>query len=131
MKKLSITLIIVMFMLNWSQAQVSRYMLLEFIKVETGQMYDFIEYKDFMEKVYQAAVNNKKIIGWDFWSLQSGADIGEFQYITITYFKDPVSMMNGISDDDLVKYAMIAYPHLDDKQVRDLFARSLLSRDLA
>lgn len=131
MKKSSITLIIVMFMLNWSQAQVSRYMVLEFIKVETGQMYDFIEYKDFMEKVYQAAVNNKKIIGWDFWSLQSGADIGEFQYITITYFKDPVSMMNGISDDDLVKYAMIAYPHLDDKQVRDLFARSLLSRDLA
>ncbi|ERM82343.1 hypothetical protein P872_18265 [Rhodonellum psychrophilum GCM71 = DSM 17998] len=131
MKKLSITLIIVVFILSWAQAQEPRYLVIEFIKVETGQMYDFIEHKDFMQKVYQVAVNDKKITGWDFWSLQSGADSGEFQYITITYYKDPVSMMNGISDDDLVKYAMIAYPHLGDKQIRDLYGRSLLSRDLA
>ncbi len=106
-------------------------MVFEFIKVESGQTYDFIEYKNFMEKVYQAALNDKKIQGWDFWSIQSGADAGEFQYITITYFNDPVSMMNGLSHEELVKYALVAYPHMNDKQIREVYDRSLQSRDLA
>ncbi len=112
-------------------AQKSKYLVIEFIKVESTQTYDFIEFKEFMGKIYQAAVNDKRIQGWDFWSLQSGADPSEFQYITITYYKDPVAMMGGLNEEDMVKYAMIAYPHLTEKQVVEKFNNALESRDLA
>ena len=71
--------------ISMANAQQPNYLVFEFIKVESNQTYDFIEFKDFMEKIYRAAVNDKKIKGWDFWALQSGADPSEFQYITITY----------------------------------------------
>lgn len=131
MKKISILIVLCIMAVSMSLAQQTRYMVFEFIKVETNQTYDFIEFKDFMDRVYQAAVNDKKIQGWDFWSLQSGADPSEFQYITITYFKDPVSMMNGLQEDDMVRYAMIAYPHLTEKQVVEKFNDAIQSRDLA
>lgn len=116
---------------NLVQAQQTRYLVFEFFKVESNQTYDFIEFKDFMDKVYRAALNDSKIQGWDFWSLQSGADPSEFQYITITYFKDPVAMMNGLGEEDMVRYAMIAYPHLTEQQVKDKFNDAIQSRDLA
>lgn len=131
MKKISIIIVLCIMVVSMSLAQQTRYMVFEFIKVETNQTYDFIEFKDFMEKVYQAAVNDNKIQGWDFWSLQSGADPSEFQYITITYFRDPVSMMNGLQEDDMVRYAMTAYPHLTEKQVVEKFNNAIESRDLA
>jgi hypothetical protein len=131
MKKLSILLLVGIFAFNLAQAQQTRYLVFEFFKVESSQTYDFIEFKDFMDKVYRAAVNDKKIQGWDFWSLQSGADPSEFQYITITYFKDPVSMMTGIQEEDMVRYAMIAYPHLTEVQVKEKFNDAVSSRDLA
>lgn len=112
-------------------AQQSRYLVFEFIKVESSQTYDFIEFNEFMGKIYQAAINDRRIQGWDFWSLQSGADPGEFQYITVTYYKDPVAMMGGLNDEDMVKYAMIAYPHLTEKQVVEKFNNASESRDLA
>lgn len=131
MKKLSILLFTGILAFNLAQAQQTRYLVFEFFKVESNQTYDFIEFKDFMEKVYRAAVNDKKIQGWDFWSLQSGADPSEFQYITITYYKDPVSMMNGLREEDMVRYAMIAYPHLTEIQVKEKFNDANQSRDLA
>lgn len=131
MKKLSILLLLGILVFNLAQAQQTRYLVFEFFKVESNQTYDFIEFKDFMDKVYRAAVNDKKIQGWDFWSLQSGADPSEFQYITITYFKDPVSMMTGLQEEDMVRYAMIAYPHLTEVQVKEKFNDAVSSRDLA
>lgn len=131
MKKLSILFLLGILAFNLAQAQQTRYLVFEFFKVESNQTYDFIEFKDFMEKVYRAAVNDKKIQGWDFWSLQSGADPSEFQYITITYFKDPVSMMTGLLEEDMVRYAMIAYPHLTEVQVKEKFNDAIQSRDLA
>lgn len=131
MKKIVITCILFFGLLLAIQAQQQRFMVFEFIKVESNQAYDFIEFKEFMEKVYQAAINDRRITGWDLWSLQSGAESGEFQYITITYYKDPVSMMNGLEEEDLVKYAMIAHPHLNDGQARKKFSDALNSRDLA
>jgi hypothetical protein len=131
MKKLSILFLLGILAFNLAQAQQTRYLVFEFFKVESNQTYDFIEFKDFMDKVYRAAVNDKKIQGWDFWSLQSGADPSEFQYITITYFKDPVSMMTGLQEEDMVRYAMIAYPHLTEVQVKEKFNDAVSSRDLA
>jgi hypothetical protein len=40
-------------------------------------------------------------------------------------------MMDGLSEEDLVKYALVAYPHLNDKQIREIYEKSLKSRDLA
>jgi hypothetical protein len=131
MKRYMITLTLGLLLSSLIQAQQTRYLVFEFIKVETTQASDFIEFKDFMQKVYRSAVNEKKILGWDFWVLQSGADPSDFQYITVTYFRDPVSMMNGLQDEDMVKYAMVAYPHLSEKQVKEKFFNALQSRDLA
>ncbi|RZS97637.1 hypothetical protein [Cecembia calidifontis] len=131
MKKLLITFAGLLMAAAITYGQQSRYLVFEFIKVESNQTYDFIEYKEFMEKLYQGAVNDKKISGWDFWSLQSGADPSEFQYITITYYKDPVSMMNGFSEEDLVRYGMIAHPHLTEKQVREKLNSAYNCMDLA
>lgn len=131
MKKSFLSFIVGIILIGTVAAQETKYLVFEFIKVETSQMYDFIEHKDFMEKVYQSAVNDKKILGWDFWSLQSGADEGEFQYITITYFKDPVTMMNGLTNQDIINYSMIANPHLTEKQVKDKLETAASSHDLA
>lgn len=131
MKKSLITIIVGFILINCTLAQQSRFLVFEFIKVESEQTYDFIEFSNFMEKVYKVAVNDKKISGWDLWSIQSGADLEEFQYISITYYNDPVSMMTGISEENLIKYAMIAYPHLTGKQVKDIYSKSLQVRDLA
>ncbi|MCH7398095.1 hypothetical protein MM236_08850 [Belliella sp. DSM 107340] len=131
MKKSILLLILGIFLSSLSIAQDSRYLVFEFIKVESTQMYDFIEYKDFMEKVYQSAVNDNKIAGWDFWSLHSGNDSGEFQYIAITYFNDPVSMMNSLTEEDLVKYAMLVNPDMKEDQVKEKFELALGTHDLA
>lgn len=131
MKKLLISAILTLGVIVAIQAQQQRFMVFEFIKVESNQTYDFMEFKEFMDKVYQTAINDKRITGWDLWSLQSGADVGEFQYITITYYNDPVSMMNGLEEEDLIKYAMIAHPHLNESQARKIFNDALNSRDLS
>lgn len=131
MKKLLAFIFICFWSLTMIEAQQSRYLVFEFIKVESNQTYDFIEFKDFMEKIYRNAINEGKIKGWEFWSLRSGADPGEFQYITITHYNDPVSMMNGLDESMMVKYAMVAYPHLTEKQIKDRFTNALQSRDLA
>jgi len=131
MKKIIIFLFVGILAISMANAQAPNYLVFEFIKVESSQTYDFIEFKDFMEKIYVAAVNDKKIKGWDFWALQSGADPSEFQFITITYYDNPVNMMNGFQDEEMVKYAMVAYPHLTEKQVVEKFNDAIQSRDMA
>ncbi|MCH7415408.1 hypothetical protein MM213_18050 [Belliella sp. R4-6] len=131
MKKSVLTLFLGLFLFGVVLAQDSRYLVFEFIKVETSQMYEFIDYKGFMEKVYQSAVDDNKILGWDFWSLHSGNDTGEFQYITITYYKDPVSMMNGLTEEDLLKYAKLADPQMSDNQIKEKFDQAFATHDLA
>jgi hypothetical protein len=130
MKKL---LLLFVYGLLWAgvlNAQQTQYMVFEFIKVDKNQLFDYIEFKDLTEKVYRQALNDKRIIGWDFWSLQSGADGGDFQYIMVTYYNDPVKMMNGMDEEAMKSYTKIAYPHLNDSQVQTLFEQSLSMRDL-
>src|SRR5690554_5004194 len=84
-------------------AQNPRYMVFEFTKVESTQTFDYLEFKDFLGKIYQQAASNGDIVGWDFWSLQKGSNNEDFHYVTITYFDDPVKMMNGISLEKLTE----------------------------
>ncbi|MFC0262071.1 hypothetical protein [Fontibacter flavus] len=131
MKKIILPLLLLVLTSVMVKAQETRYLVFEFIKVESNQTYDFIEHKEFMEKIYQSAINDKRIQGWDFWSLQSGADPSEFQYITITYYKDPVSMMHGLQEEELAKYGMVAYPHFTENQVKERLAKAYSCMDLA
>lgn len=130
MKKL-VMIAVVLGLPFYLKAQQARYLVFEFIKVESNQMYDYRTLKSFMEKIYQIAVEEKKITGWDFWSLQSGADPTEFQCITITYFDDPVRMMEGMSNEEMIRLAIMAHPELTHKEVEEKFNEAVKTRDLA
>lgn len=129
MKKITILFLSVIFLATSAQAQDDQYMVFEFLKVENDQIFDYLEYTDQMEKVYRQALNDDEINGWDFWSIQSGGDESAFQYIMITYYDDPVKMMSGLDQEKLMKYTKIAYPHLSDRQITEMFQNSLAMRD--
>lgn len=130
MKKYVFLLVGIMLWAFTANAQKERYMVLEFVKVESDQLFDYIEFKDLMEKVYRQALNDGQITGWDFWALQSGASHSDFQYIMITYYNDPVKMMDGLDETKMIEYTKIAYPHLNDGQVVKLFENSLSMREM-
>jgi len=129
MKKLLLFLLCGILWVGSLKAQEAQYKVFEFIKVENDQLFDYIEYKDLMQKVYRQAFNDKRIKGWDFWSLQSAGDHTDFQYIMVTYYEDPVKMMNGLDENAMKEYTKIAYPHLNDDQVSKIFQESLAIKD--
>jgi hypothetical protein len=114
-------------------AQEQQYLVFEFIKVEPNRVLDYLEYKDFLAQVHKVSKSEGNIAGWDFWSLQSGSDLeGEnFQYVTVTYYQDPVKMMNGNDPDRLVDLAIKAHPELTEDQVRNKIKEAMDMRDLA
>lgn len=116
---------------NMSFSQESRYLVFEFIKVETVQRLDYMEYKDFLDEIYRQAVSNGDIAGWDFWSLQTGANNENFQYATITYYDDPVHMMNGLSTEKMISIAAQAFPDMEQDEISRKIRQSLGIRDLA
>ncbi|WP_191322062.1 hypothetical protein [Algoriphagus aquimarinus] len=130
MKKLLLFLVCGMLWVSSLKAQQTQYMVFEFVKVDNDQLFDYIEFKDQMEKVYRQALNDQRIKGWDFWSLQSGGDHSDFQYIMVTYYDDPVKMMNGLDEQSMMEYTKIAYPHLNSMQVSKMFQESLAMRDM-
>lgn len=129
MKKTLALVVCGLLWVNILKAQQTQYMVFEFIKVEKDQLFDYIEFKDLMEKVYRQAFNDQLINGWDIWRLQNGADHGDFQYVMVTYFKNPVNMMNGLEEETMMAYTKIAYPHLSDTQVKTLFQQALSVKD--
>ncbi|WP_226332115.1 hypothetical protein [Echinicola marina] len=109
-----------------------KYMVIEFIKVASTQMVDYSENKSFMEKIYSEAIKQGDVEGWDLWSLQSGPDQGDFQYVTITYYDDPVKMMNGMTDNNFVNYAKRAFSsEMSDQQIEMNVENAVANRDLA
>lgn len=130
MKKLCALFLCGLLWINSLQAQETNYLVFEFVKVENDQLFDYIEYKDLMEKVYRQALNDGKITGWDFWSLQSGGDDSDFQHIMVTYYDDPVNMMNGMGEERMMEYTRIAYPHLTEVQIAKMFQDALDMREM-
>jgi len=131
MKKLILSSLLAVFLSALSFSQENRYLVIEFYKVETVQTVDYLEYKDFLNQVYQEAVLNEDIAGWDFWSLKTGPNNETFHYATITYFNDPVKMMNGVSFDKLVQNAKKAFPDMKEEAISEKINQSLEVRDLA
>ena len=72
MKKTLALVVCGLLWVNILKAQQTQYMVFEFIKVEKDHLFDYIEFKDLMEKVYRQALNDKRIKGWDFWRVQRG-----------------------------------------------------------
>lgn len=131
MKKLLILSTLVCICFQFSHAQEKRYLVFEFIRVDKGKTIDYLEYKDFLSKVYAQAVEKGNIIGWDLWSLKSGSDSESYQYATVTYFKDPVKMMDSNEPEVLIQYAKSAYPNLNEAQITERIRASFEDRDLA
>ncbi|MBD8487386.1 hypothetical protein IFO69_01370 [Echinicola sp. CAU 1574] len=133
MKKLFCFAIVFLLAARISFAQEDhQYMVIEFIKVASTQMVDYSDNKDFMEKIYEEAVKQGDVEGWDLWSLQSGPDQGEFQFVTITYYNDPVKMMNGMTDDNFLNYAKRAYSStMSESQIESAVKSAVQNRDLA
>ncbi|MEX2591160.1 MAG: hypothetical protein WD426_00200 [Anditalea sp.] len=131
MKKLLLISFLALFLSHLSFSQENRYLVFEFIRVETGQTFDYLEYKEFLNQIYHQAASNGDIAGWDFWSLQTGSNNEAFQYATITYYNDPVSMMNGFSTEKLIDIAKQAFPEMDEREISEKIKQSLDIRDLA
>ncbi|MFC4873230.1 hypothetical protein [Negadavirga shengliensis] len=112
-------------------AQEKKYLVFEFIRVDPNRVFDYLEYKDFLAKVYERALQNGAITGWDLWSLQSGTEGEPFQYATITYYNDPVKMMNGNDLDQLVQNAKEAFPDMSETEIASRFRDAIDNQDLA
>lgn len=131
MKKILSFSLLLLLISNMSFSQENRYLVFEFIKVETVQRLDYLEYKDFLDKIYHHAAENGDITGWDFWSLQTGANNEAFQYVTVTYYDDPVNMMNGLSTEKMISIATQAFPDMEQAEISEKIKQSLGIRDLA
>ncbi|MBS9525087.1 hypothetical protein KIH41_10900 [Litoribacter ruber] len=131
MRKLTLLLLALCFNTALVFGQEKKYMVFEFMKVETGNTINYMDHKDFLERIYKKAVEKGDISGWDFWSLKSGTDSGEFQYVTVTYYEDPVKMMNGIPLNKLVEYGKEVYDTLNEQQLTKMLKDAETSRDLA
>ena len=66
-------------------SQGNKYLVFEFMKVASDQELSYMETEDFWEKIHTQRVINGNIIGWDLWSLQSGEEGQQFQYLTVSY----------------------------------------------
>lgn len=131
MKKLIILWLVVLISSHGLFAQEKKYLVFEFIRVDANMMFDYLEYKEFLAKVYGQSIKNGDIIGWDLWSLQSGSEGEPFQYATITYYDDPVKMMNGNDMEQLIKNAKNAFPDMNESQINQKFKEAIDNQDLA
>lgn len=131
MKKILLVMSSLVLTISVAISQEKKYMVFEFMKVNSEKTLSFIENKDFLEKIYEAAVESGDIKGWDFWSLKSGSEGGEFHYVTVTYYDDPVKMMQGLPLDKLVAYGKDVYMDLNEDEIFKKISEAQKGRDLA
>ncbi len=133
MKKL-LTLTLVIFMAASIHAQDNSselYLIFEFMKVNDEQGSNYLEVEEFWSGIHKQRVADKKIIGWDLWSLTpSGSEQGS-QYLTVTLYSSLLDMMAPISFDDLLATAKKAYPNKSDEDFNSMMNKTTASRDIA
>lgn len=71
------------------------------------------------------------ILGWDLWSLKPGSEMQNFQYLTVSLYKDAVQMMDGSSWSNLADRAKAAYPDMTEADLMTKVQSSAKTRDLA
>jgi len=112
-------------------AQEKNYLVFEFIRIEAGKTVDYLENKDFLSSIYQEAVNSGDIQGWDLWSLRRSSDPDAFHFATVTYYNDPVKMMNGSEIDFLIENGKKAFPNMSEDELKTKIRDAHDDRDLA
>lgn len=133
MKKL-LTLGLAIFMairINAQETQKPFYLLFEFMKVNDERGNDYWAVEDFWSGIHKQRTADKKIIGWDLWSLNpSGTEQGS-QYMTVTIFASLADMLQGATSWDVMAYAKKAYPNMSEKDLNAMMDKTAKSRDLA
>ena len=128
MKKAFLILIVALF--SWSTySQETLYLTFELMKVEEGMGGDYWETETFWEKLHQQRVEKGDIIGWDLWALSPSGTGQGHQYMTVTLYNDPVKMMGGGTDFELIREG--AYPNMSDFEWNNTMEQTVNSRDLA
>jgi len=133
MKKL-LTLALVIFMtirINAQEDQKPLYLLFEFMQVNDERGNDYWAVEDFWSGIHKQRVADKKILGWDLWSLTpSGTEQGS-QYMTVTLFASLADMLQGATSWDVMTYAKKAYPNMSEKELNAMMDKTAKSRDMA
>ena len=113
-----------------SQAQEneSLFLVFEFMVVDNEQEADYEETERFWKQIHKERVNQGQIIGWDLWSLQPGGEQQGYQYLTVTFYDDPVKMMSRFDLDATIK---AAYPDMSEDEIQRNLDAANASRDLA
>ncbi len=114
---------------NMSMAQEKLYLVFEFMKVDNEQEAAYGETEAFWEKIQEQRVKAGDIIGWDLWSLKPGGEMQDFQYLTVSLYKDPVKMMDGSSWSNLADRAKAAYPDMTEADLMTKVQGSAKTRD--
>ena len=128
MKKTLIFL--VMFALGYSaMAQDKLYYVLEFMKVAEINETAYLETESFWEKIHQERIKNGKVLGWELWKLKSNDEDLSYQYLTISIYKDPATMLAEWGD--VIELAKKAFPKLSDEEIRKRMDLTARSRELA
>ena len=107
------------------------YLLMEFMHVSDANGSNYWDVEQFWSGIHKQRVADKKIIGWDLWSLSpSGSNQGA-QYMTVTLFSSLKDMLEAASSLDAMGYAKKAYPKKSEKELIDMFDKTGKSRDRA
>ena len=112
-------------------AQEKLYLVFEFMKVDNEQESAYADTEEFWQKIQEQRVKGGDIIGWDLWSLKPGGEMQDFQYLTVSLYKDPVKMLDGSSWANLAERAKAAYPNMREDDVMAKLNGSAKNRDLA
>lgn len=133
MKKLLILSMAMMMAISTFAQDLNRefYLLFEFMKVSDENGSDYLEVEEFWSGIHKQRVAEKKIMGWDLWSLTpSGTEQGS-QYLTVTLFATLEDMMQPVSMGDIMNYTKKANPNMSEKEMNAMIDKTTKSRDLA
>lgn len=109
-------------------SQNNHMLVFEFMKVDNSNEMEYWEAENFWEKIHAERVKSGDIVGWDLLSLRPGGTQQGFQYLTVTIYKDGLSMLN---DDKMLDAAKNAYPDMKEEELMRYWQESEKSRELA
>ncbi|PKQ63855.1 hypothetical protein BZG02_07495 [Labilibaculum filiforme] len=127
MKKLLLLVAMVLFCIT-GIAQQERFLVFEFMKVNSDQETNYWETETFWEKIHAERVRSGEIKGWDLWSLKPGGAEQGYQYLTVTIYDNPVK---ALSDGDVWNAAKKAYPAMTEEELRKALELGEKSRELS
>lgn len=99
----------------------------ELMKVADDQENAWQEVVDFFVPIMQRRVNSGEILGADLFSLQPGGMNQGYQYLSVTTFNDPVTMME--EDVDVMAHAQAAHPDMATEAIQAMFGQLREARD--